>query len=298
MIQRILFGLALAGTLLATDAIDAPEASAQDVQITGPLAGAPACRHCRIYRELRFQVQPFVGFTLQDEFTRTIPVGLQLQFHFTDWLGLGVWGAWAGLNLDTGLTDEVQTQGQTTDRNRLSLPCSERTMNTPGHACNSAPEGFPDQIGRMQWLAAAQLTFIPLRGKLSLFQKLFIDADFYIAAGVALVGVEERAEVLDTNICATAGAACVATQSERESRIAFAPTFAVGLMLYATDFFGVSFEWRALPFSWNTSGTDEGRDGGEFPDRRIDANDRTFHFNHMVNIGFSFFLPPAAKISD
>jgi outer membrane beta-barrel protein len=257
-------------------------ASAQEVQISGPLAGAPACHHCRIYREGRIQIQPFVAFTLNDEFVRSIPLGVQIQYHFTDWLGIGLWGAWAGLGIDTGLTDEIQSQGQTTNRNRLSLPTAEN---------------FPEQIGRLSLLAAIQLEFIPLRGKLSLFQKLFIDADFYIAAGFALANVEERATVETPNICATASAACLDTQFARESRWAPAPTVAVGLMLYATDFFGVSFEWRAIPFAWNTSGTDEDGFNG-FPDGQINEDDQVFHLNHMVNIGFAFMLPPTAAVTE
>lgn len=276
---RILFVVV---TALAAFGAGAESAAAQEVQISGPLAGAPACHHCRIYREGRIQLQPFVGFTLQDEFVRAIPLGIQIQYHFTDWLGIGLWGAWAGIGIDTGLTDEITTQGQTTNRNRLSLPTRE---------------GFPEQVGRLSLLAAVQLEFIPLRGKLSLFQKLFIDADFYIAAGFALVNVEERAPVETTNICASSTPECLNTQLERASRWAPAPTFAVGLMLYATDFFGVSFEWRAIPFAWNTSGTDEDGFNG-FPDGLINDEDQVFHLNHMVNIGFAFSLPPTADVTE
>jgi outer membrane beta-barrel protein len=280
-------GFVLAALVLAGILADARAAGAQDVQITGPLAGAPACRHCRIYRQGRIQLQPFVAFTLQDEFTRTIPIGLQAQYHLTDWLGIGVWGAWGGVSIDTGLTDQVQAQGQTTPRNRLSLP---------------GADGFPDQIGRLNLFAGAHLAFIPLRGKLSLFQKLFIDTDLYIFLGAAGVQVEERADVLNPNICsrtaATTSPECLNTQSARATRFAIAPTFGVGLMLYASDFFGVSFEWRGLPFAWNTSGTDEGSTDNEFPDGIIDENDRIFHFNHMVVIGFAFYLPTKVATSE
>jgi outer membrane beta-barrel protein len=277
-------------TALAAVGVGSESASAQEVQISGPLAGAPACHHCRIYREGRFQLQPFVGFTLTDEFVRSIPLGIQIQYHFTEWLGVGLWGAWAGIGIDTGLTDEITTQGQTTNRNRLSLPASNPATGAIG-------EGFPDQIGRLSLLAAVQLEFIPLRGKLSLFQKLFIDADFYIAAGFALVNVEERAPVETPGICDAATPQCMETQTLRESRWAPAPTVAVGLMLYATDFFGVSFEWRAIPFAWNTSGTDEDGFNG-FPDGLINDEDQVFHLNHMVNIGFAFMLPPTADVTE
>ena len=65
----------------------------------------------------------------------------------------------------------------------------------------------------------------------------------------------------------------------------------------------LNLEWRALPFSWNTGGTDEdGRvnlngDGG-FADGLINADDRAFHFNHMFIVGWSFYLPVKATISE
>lgn len=289
-LQRVFLAVSLLLGLLAVDGAVTPAsvAKAQDVQITGPLAGAPACRHCRIYRAGRFQIQPFAAFTLQDEFSRTLLAGAQLQFHLTDWLGIGVWGGYGVLSIDTGLTDEVVALGQTTERNRLSLP----------HRDN-----FAEQIARIKYVAAGQLTFIPLRGKLSLFQKLFIDTDFYLFLGAAAVGVEERADVT-TNVCegrpnpGPNDDPCDSTQFDRVSRVAIAPTFGVGLMLYANDLFGLSIEYRGLPFAWNTSGTDEGGQAGEFPDGRIDSDDRRFQYNHMVVLGFAFYLPTEARISE
>ncbi|MBM4363170.1 MAG: hypothetical protein FJ104_10850, partial [Deltaproteobacteria bacterium] len=42
-------------------------ASAQEIMLTGPLAGAPAVRQLKLYREGRFEVAPAVSFTLLDE---------------------------------------------------------------------------------------------------------------------------------------------------------------------------------------------------------------------------------------
>lgn len=284
-LSRIVIAMCLAAVGAA--AAPAATASAQEVQITGPLAGAPAVRRMRIYRDGRFQVQPFIGFTLQDEYTRTIFTGAQLTYHLADWIGVGVWGGFGAVHLDTGLTDEVVARGQTTDRNRLSLPTAA---------------GFADQIGQVTWAAAPQLVFVPLRGKLSLFQKLFVDADFYLSLGAAFVGVEERADVT-SNVCVGAAMldACTATQTARASRVAIAPAFAAGLTMYASGLVGVSIEWRAMPFSWNTSGTDEAgtsANDGEFPDGRIDSADRVFHLNHMVNLGVTFYLPTEARTGE
>ena len=300
--SRLMMALALvvasAGGLAGSN-----KAAAQEVQITGPLAGAPAVRHMRIYRDGRFQMQPTFGVTINDAFARSLMAGLQIGYHFTDWLGLQAFFNYDAYSMDTDLTERIGKRGQSTEFNRLSLPSSS---------------GFKKQIGRLQYLAGVQATFIPLRGKLALFQALFVDTDFYIFAGAAFAGVEERKDVTGGRAAActdkatwrqTGGVACNNTQTQgsaRASRMAIAPTFGVGLSLYFTDYLAMTLEYRAFPFRWNTSGTDEGgqnkqrRDdsGGEFPDKRITDADRTFQFNQMFGLGFAFYLPAKAKITE
>jgi outer membrane beta-barrel protein len=290
---RIFGFLGLVASLVAMDAaLPASQASAQEVQITGPLAGAPAVRRMRLYREGRILIEPNFSFTLQDEFARSLIAGAHIGYYFTDWLGVGVGGGYAVASLDTGLTDEIGRGGVTTDRNRLSLP---------------SREGFSDQIANMTYVAALQLEFIPLRGKLAMFQKLFVDTDFHIFLGVAMVGVEERADVGLTNsgsnadtLCGVSDSDCLLrSQTARSSRLAIAPTFGAGLTMMFNDFVGLNFDWRGMPFSWNTSGTDEsGDDDGDFPDGEIDADDRFFKFNQMVQIGVVIYLPTDPTITE
>jgi outer membrane beta-barrel protein len=262
-----------------------PAAHAQEIEVKGPLAGAPAVIGLRVYREMRFQVQLQGTMTLQDEFSRAILLGGQLMFHPTDWLGIGVWGGYALANLETSLTEEVSSKGQTNEVNVLSLP---------------RPADFPDQIGHIQWIAAPQVSFIPLRGKLGIFEKLFVDTDFYVFGGVGFAGLEERADVdsatfasCRTNMPLAGQIGCLDdTQGERATRVALAPTFGAGLSLYMADWLAMTLEWRALPFTWNTSGTDESGDpAGDFTDEQIDDKDRLNHFNHMMSLGFAFYLP-------
>lgn len=265
----------------------APRASAQDIQVEGPLAGAPAVIGLRIYREMRFQIQLQGTMTLNDEFSRAILAGGQLMFHPTDWLGIGVWGGYALVNIDTALTDQVKERGQTNEVNVLSLP---------------RPGGFADQIGRLKWIAAPQLQFIPLRGKLGIFEKLFVDTDFYLLGGVGFVGLSERAPI-DKDACASSELAQQITclepsQDKQEDRVAIAPTFGAGLSLYLGDWVAMTLEWRALPFAWNTSGTDEsGSSKGDFPDDKVDSEDQLSHFNHMFSLGFAFYLPTEPGLS-
>jgi outer membrane beta-barrel protein len=260
-------------------------AQAQEVTVTGPLAGAPSVMRMRVYRESRFQIKLQAAMTLQDEFTRSLLFGGQLAYNLTDWLSIGVWGGFAPVHLDTGLTDEISKKGAANSRNVRSLPINKN---------------FPKQIGLINYIAAPQVEFTPLRGKLGLFEKLFVDTDFFILGGVALVGVEERQDVR-SNICASAPAdsVCQKSQTLRSSRMAIAPTFGVGLSMYLSGFVSMSIEWRAFPFSWNTSGTDEsGSTKGDFPDQQINSADRLFKFNHLVSLGFSFFLPTEPGVSN
>lgn len=279
-------------------------ASAQEIQITGPLAGAPAVRRMRQHRVNRVQLTvPTVGYTLQDEFARSLMVGLQADVHFTDFLGIGVWGAMANFanafQIDTDLTSQVVANGQTTARNALSLPDNER---------------FGDQVGRMLGLASVHLIFAPLRGKLALFQGAFTDTDFYVLAGFTAAFVEERADVPDNSpaqmscengtIGTTDFDGCRASQGERSVRFAPGPMFGVGLNLYFNEFIGMAIQWRAFPFDMNPAGTDEsgqdanGNPGSGFPDGVIDANDQRFYFHHMMNIGLVINLPPEITISE
>ena len=208
-----------------------PSAHAQEIQITGPLAGQPAVRRMRMHRLNRVQLAPTLGFTLQDEFARSLMTGLEANVHFTDFLGIGVWGAFANFgnnfHIDTDLTGQVVLNGQTTDRNRLSMPTPcQRPMGDPNGACT---QSFADQVARLQGVVSIHLLFAPLRGKLSLFQGLFVDTDFYVLGGFALAFIEERAEISNAatsprspTVCQRGGggmindpAACLASQTAR-----------------------------------------------------------------------------------
>jgi hypothetical protein len=285
-------GAALLALAVSLPTLVPATAHAQEIAVEGPLAGAPAVIGLRDYRRMRLQIQLQASITLEDEYSRAIIGGGQLMFHPVDWLGIGIWGGYGLIPIDVDLTDQVAEKGQTNEVNILSLPTAAN---------------FAEQIGQIQWVAAPQVAFIPLRGKLGIFEKLFVDTDFYVAGGVAFVGLEERAPVTSAQFdnCRRMGESsgisgslraeidCFAeTQTLRETRVAIAPTFAVGLSLYLSDFVAMTMEWRGLPFAWNTSGTDESGDAaGDFPDDVINEKDRLNHFNHMFTLGLAFYLP-------
>ena len=291
-LQRLAALLCIAASATLFDAARPNIAHAQEIQITGPLAGQPAVRRMRLYRNLRIQLEPNFTFTLTDEYKRALLAGLHAGFYFTDWLGVGAWFGYSVANLNTDLTNEIEAQGVSTERNRLSLP---------------SRQGFANQVGIIQWMASAQLEFVPLRGKLALFQKLFLNTDFYIFVGAGIVGLEERADTTRVEAqaaCAPAGGGglnpgCVPYQSQRATRVTASVTFGAGLSMYFNDFVGLNINWRAIPFAWNTGGTDESSEGnGDFPDGRIDANDRFLRLNHMFTVGIVIYLPTSPHITD
>lgn len=280
------FAVAALATTLAPS-----EAQAQEIQITGPLAGAPAVRKLRLHREGRFEIAPSVSFSLLDEYQRTILPGLRLQYHFTDWFGLGVWGGY-GFQYTTGLSDELQQKAiddRACSKNPGQTQCRLTSVNL------TRKNLADDQLGRIQWTVAPQVTFVPFRGKIALFSALFLDTDVNLFLGLAIVGLQERAE------CGSKGQSTCDKQASFSlaSRILPAPTFGLGLNFMPTKFFGFGVEWRGLPFSWNTSGFDVAGGGPDqdFPDGKVNGDDHQFHFNSLMTINLTFRLPPGVKES-
>lgn len=318
--KRLLAPLVLAGVALASS-----PAAAQEIQLRGPLAGARSVARLVQYRQGRFALTPTFGISLVDEFSRELYVGLRGEYHFADWIGLGFWGAFAPAHIDTALTDQIgaQSPGGT-----FSVPCASVTSGNRRSAMNpnGCTGGFSDQIGRRNFMFDIHATFVPLRGKFALFQNLVADTDFYILAGVAFVGVEERADVTlrsspsyetpyltgsNRQTSAQIQRAINDSQTARASRIAVAPTVGFGINFYINRFVSIGFEYRLMPFSWNRSGTDSSSAASDTvsdtvgnyfqsdPRRRlgvIDSNDRRLDMNQMVNFGVTFFLPTSPRI--
>jgi len=264
-------------------------AGAQEIQLTGPLKGAPAVRHLRLYREGRLELAPSVSFTLLDEYRRTILIGGQLNYNLLDWLSVGVWGAAGAISTTTDLADRIDA---------LS-PRDPLTADNINHS--QSPYGgnasFNDQTAKISYVVAPQLTFTPFRGKLAIFNKIFVDTDFYVAGGVGFVGLQERED------CGGGGGqlACNNPKSfDLASTTKIAPTFGVGLKFYPGGFWSLGVEYRALPFAWNRSGFDErgSGPGNNFPDQKINSDDETFQFNQLVTIALGFYFPFQPKLTE
>lgn len=273
------FVTALAATLcaLGTTAAFEKTANAQEILLTGPLKGQPPARNLRLYREGRFEIAPAMSFGILDEYRHMYIAGARLQYNFTDWLGIGLWGG-VGFSNTTDLTDQINDKSP---RNTL-------TAVNVNHTPTGAKADFGEQVAKLQWVVAPQITVTPFRGKLALFQKVFVDTEAYLFAGFALVGLQERGNCGGDKepACNTAGSFALA------SRLAPTGTFGLGLTFFMADFINLGVEYRALPYSWNRAGFDS-RGGGsnlDFPDQKINGDDRTFKFNQMFTVSVGFML--------
>lgn len=306
----------LALVLVLTEARDA---HAQEIILEGPLVGQPAVRHLKLLRKGRLSIAPNIGFTLVDDFRRNIIFGGKLEYNILDWLSVGVWGGYS-LGVNTLLTKKIKKTAQS---NTMNLPEKNR---------------IAAQIGKLNWITTLQFNIIPFRGKLSMFSKLFLAADIYLFVGGGVAGIEDRGYAAD-DVARTlwergindpalqadeTGAPYINCQDvapndgkaddlnlclDMQSRVAFVPTFGVGVTMFVNEWMSLNLEYRAIPFKMNKSGTDEvgmnakrkfysGNGSAkdyEFPNHIINDDDRVWHFNHSLQISYAFYFNFSGK---
>ncbi|HEY2406361.1 MAG TPA: hypothetical protein VGI10_10175 [Polyangiaceae bacterium] len=284
MMKRLIAVLALGfATLAVTE-----RAQAEEVLLTGPLAGAPAVRKMRLYRQGRFEIDPAVTFTLLDQYQRTILLGARLNYNITDWLGIGAWAAAGNLiRVSTDLTDQIQSVNA--NRRAAAAAGSVQDQNDLAKTAVNLGPNFKDQLGGIDWVLAPQIMAVPFRGKLALFQGIFLDADLYFFGGPAFIGMTERA---NCDPCAN--------NFSTTKRTAIAPTFGLGFTFFVNKFSGIGFEYRGMPYSWNTGGFDTAGGGkdNQFPDNKITNADRRFYFNQLLTVSYNIYLPFQYRVSE
>jgi outer membrane beta-barrel protein len=314
-LPRAIRGLACAAALftgvVAGVLAHSNTAQAQEILLTGPLKGEPSVRQLRLYRRGRFEIAPSVTFTLLDEYLRQTIVGARLNYNLTDYLAIGFWGGLSPdpLQFETGLVGRIQNVNDARARTNTGVQPDVRDRLT---SLNLGRD-FGAQLGRIDWVASPQVTFVPFRGKIALFQSLYLDTDLYVFAGPAIVSVTERAECAGTGSVSTGGCntelpsaanpAIVVTNAVNlptESRVTVAPTFGLGFSFYANRWAALGFEWRAVPFSRNTGGFDSHGGGldNDFPDESVDSDDRDLKLNQMLTVSFNIHFPLDYKVSE
>ncbi|MCU0663048.1 MAG: hypothetical protein MUC50_12070 [Myxococcota bacterium] len=289
-------------------------ASAQEILLEGPLAGAPAVRKMVQYRQLRFSVGPQFAYTLNNEYMHNFLLGLKLEFNFTDWLNFGLTG-YFGINAPTSLTNHV--------KDSVNIGGSATTPSESNYPSYTGAAHFLDQVGRLRGIYTGQLGFTPFRGKMSMFEKVFVAIDGTIFIGGGIVHLDERKNcVYDENDTANAQSCGTiddpAAGLSRVTRITGTFLWGVNFMAHFNNWFAVNIEYRMSPFKWNPGGTDEagesapfwerGDDGnwvkrhgtseGDYPDGIIDEADRQWNLNQSIALGFIFYLPLTPSVTN
>jgi outer membrane beta-barrel protein len=282
-------------------------AQAQEIVLTGPLKGAPPVIKLRLYRENRFEIAPLVGFTLLDEYQHSYLFGLRATYYPTDWLGIGIWGGVA-VNADTDLTSQInniaprdapETTGNVAPCVPQGAVATGRQSATMGVSCpaGQTSPNFSDQTAKMSFAVIPQITAVPFRGKLALFQALFVDTEAYLFAGLGVVGFQERPNCGDTTVAGQVSCSQANTFQTGSfgSSLKFTVSAGLGLTFFLNELVNIGVEYRALiyPADGVNAGGFDSRGLGpnqNFPDGKINGSDATSHLNHIIGLSVGFML--------
>ncbi|WP_437593171.1 outer membrane beta-barrel domain-containing protein [Sorangium sp. So ce1000] len=115
----------------------------------------------------RFEVNPYFGLTMNDQFVGHNGPGLAVNWYLTNVLAIGVNGNWYG-----GLNTPSDFNFQTSRAARIGEPITE-----------------------YQWNANANFTYVPAYGKFAGFSDFIFHYDFFVLGGVGAVSTRPMAVV-------------------------------------------------------------------------------------------------------
>ncbi len=117
-----------------------------------------------IIKKRRFELQPFWGVTLNDQFVRHPGVGLGLNYYVTEVLAIGVNGQYyEPFNVEASFNAQVRRAA------RVGVPLTE-----------------------YQWAAAFNFTYVPANGKFAGFQNFIFHYDAYVVAGIGAISTRPK----------------------------------------------------------------------------------------------------------
>ncbi len=148
------------GGICEIDPSACPKATDVKAAADRPLtAEVYAVQQAYVLRRRRLEVNPYWGFTLNDQFVSHPGPGLALNYYITNVLAVGVNG-----NLYSGLNADSDFNFQNRRAARVSNPINEYS-----------------------WNANVNFTYVPIYGKFSTFSKFIFHYDIYAVAGVGAI---------------------------------------------------------------------------------------------------------------
>lgn len=266
-----------------------------------PLAGQPAIRHRVEMRKMRFEISPQFVMSVNQPYLIGVGGGAALQFHFTDWLGLGASFHYTA-NIAAPLAGRIEE----------ALPPAYASASDPSAGLRQpSKQMFRDHVVGPQMLIGIYGTLTPIGGKFSLFNALFANYDFYGLIGVGLVNVTNPLASGMTTYPDTAGTMRTVNDSALASANDVnlqAPTpfnglragglFGIGVHIYFNHWIGLNLELRDYLYKSNPGGLDVNTTDNNADNSPVLSSDDEFIVNNLYfGIGLTLMLPPTAKIS-
>jgi outer membrane beta-barrel protein len=149
-------------TACPKDVAAVKQQSAKDVN-----AEIYAVQQVYVYRRHRLEIEPYWGFTLNDQFVSHPAPGASINYYITNVLAVGLNGnVYAGLNQDSDFNFENRRA------TRLAVPLTEYS-----------------------WGANANFTYVPVYGKLAGLGDFIFSYDAYVTGGVGLINTRPIAVI-------------------------------------------------------------------------------------------------------
>lgn len=213
----------------------------------------------------RFELQPFVGLSVNDPFVRHYAVGAEFDFWLTNRMAIGLTGQ-AFFGNRTPAYDRIRFQ------NGLLLTAN-----------------------RSVWEASVTYLYEPIYGKVALFNRFMLHWEAYTQIGFGIIQTQviPRFEAIHDpfNNFNPQGNFAIGSRFYVKDVDFFSFNFAVRNFIYLDRFEPTN--------RGPTSGAGAGVNDPALddPDAAKDEGDRRFAFNTMLYLGVSFYLPPKFQYS-
>ena len=245
-----------------------------------PLEGQPAVRRRLLLRKLRFEVTPQFVTSINQDYKHAFGPGINLQFHLTDWLAIGVQGVYT-LNSDTALEDKVRAALPTAAYNSYAGPQPNLNIHD-------------EHVMGINAIFSAYAQITPFYGKIAFFSALFVNYDLYVNGGIGFVSYVSKC-------CSTVDVGSKPgynpaqddpnVQNGHFDGLKIGGQIGVGAHIYFNEWFGLQFELRDYIVGANPGGLDVNGD------RKLNSADEGPQNNIFFGIGLTFMLPPTARQS-
>jgi outer membrane beta-barrel protein len=208
-----------------------------------------------IIKKRRFEIMPFWGVTLNDQFVKHPGAGLGINYYITEVMAVGVNGQYFGgipnfdFNVDSAFNAQVRRAA------RVGVPLTEYA-----------------------WSAAANFTYVPANGKFAGFQNFIFHYDAYVVGGIGVLSTKPI-PVIDPDF----------RNFEYKPKPAF--NAGIGLKIFLNRWFAAVLEVRDYIFLDELENLEIGETNDARADEASWEGKSTLTNNVQAQLGVSVFIP-------